>query len=168
MRGLSRTLVFSAAALALTAGDAHGQLGGIARRAAGRVVGGAAAQAAQPAAAPAAASRAPRFDDETLEITTDVVNRFVLALNTEATERQKLAAERAAAGSMRAEVERYERCTARAADQRQDQNAALSANDDQLAMRMTQAILRNDTAAYRRMTDSLVAAQARNSDSSVC
>ncbi|MBB4638017.1 hypothetical protein [Longimicrobium terrae] len=161
MRSLLRTLILSAAALSIAA-PADAQLGGLARRAAARAAGNAAGQAVGLPSSNGA--RAPEFNDETLEITPQVVTRFIAALDAEASQRQRLAGERAAAGSLRAEVERYERCTSRADENRQQSEAAAASENLGLAVRISQALLRGDTTTYRRLTDSMVVAQGAAAD----
>lgn len=161
MRSYIRTVALALAVFAALADvPAQGQLGGMIRRGAARVAGGAAAGAVTQAATPAPASRAPTFDEHTLEVTAPVLDRFVAALNAEAAERARMAGERARAGDLRAQVERFERCQQREEDAREARGAEIAASaGPELAMRMSQAMMRGDTATYFRMVDSLMTVQ---------
>ncbi|HEY0021383.1 MAG TPA: hypothetical protein VGB24_00675 [Longimicrobium sp.] len=165
MRSYLRAAALTLAAIAALADvPAQAQLGGMIRRGAGRVVGsaaaGAATQAATPAATPAPAPRAPTFDEHTLEVTAPVLERFIASLNAEAAERTRVAGERSRAGELRAQVERYERCQQRENEARDARGADLAANaGPELAMRLSQAMMRGDTVTYYRLMDSVMTVQ---------
>lgn len=161
MRSYIRTAALTLAALATLADvPAHAQLGGMIRRGAARVASGAAAGAVSPAATPAPVRQAPTFDEHTLEVTAPVLDRFVAALDAEGAERTRMAGERARAGELRAQVERYERCQQRENEARDARGADLAANaGPELAMRLSQAMMRGDTVAYYRLMDSVMTVQ---------
>lgn len=161
MRPRSRFLIACAALAAVSFADtsAHAQLGGMVRRAAGRAAGNAAANAV--GAPTSSQARAPRFDEYTLEITAPVLERFLAGLDAEQAERARVARERAGAGDLRAQVERYERCRDREQEAQDERSAAVAQASGEVATRMAQAMIRGDTATYYHLADSLIAASGK-------
>lgn len=186
---MTRKTLVAAALLALAAvaaapAPAHAQLGGALKRAAKKKiedkVGGGDAPAQPAAGAPGAAgssagpvaiqrgSAVPTFDGNTLEMTPEVVDRFLKAAVAEAPAKAAMAKDRANEGKYRATIDKYERCNQKEQEKLQEEMAA-KANDPKMVqwqLEYYHAIMSGDTARVRAWTDSLITLGMR--PSTVC